>query len=121
MRASKNLEFAQMQGAEKIPPRRICWICKQEIFYATQHNQPLGCRFLRLSGMAITNDLPSVFCWVSQMASSHISSSISWDEMWIFRGSLMQQQGLLDRHGANRHQSAGQQTKQQHAQAVHAD
>ena len=21
-------------------------ICKQEIFYATQHNQPLGCRFL---------------------------------------------------------------------------
>jgi hypothetical protein len=30
-----------------------------------------------LSGMAITNDLPSVFCWVSQMASSHISSLIS--------------------------------------------
>ena len=27
--------------------------------------------------MAITNDLPSVFCWVSQMASSHTSSSIS--------------------------------------------
>jgi hypothetical protein len=27
--------------------------------------------------MAITNDLPSVFCWVSQMASSHISSYIS--------------------------------------------
>src|SRR5450631_2743531 len=27
--------------------------------------------------MAITNDLPSVFCWVSQMASSHISSSTS--------------------------------------------
>src|SRR5450756_1031257 len=26
--------------------------------------------------MAITNDLPSVFCWVSQMASSPISSSI---------------------------------------------
>jgi hypothetical protein len=31
------------------------------------------------SGMAITNDLPSVFCWVSQMASGHFSSSISWD------------------------------------------
>src|SRR5450759_5555790 len=26
--------------------------------------------------MAITNDLPSVFCWVSQMASSPISSFI---------------------------------------------
>lgn len=25
-----------MQGAEKILPRRICLICKQEIFYATQ-------------------------------------------------------------------------------------
>jgi hypothetical protein len=34
--ASKNSEFAQMQGAEKIPPRRICIICKQEIFSATQ-------------------------------------------------------------------------------------
>jgi hypothetical protein len=33
-----------------------------------------------LSRMAITNDLPSVFCWVSQMASSLISSFISWDE-----------------------------------------
>jgi len=32
----KNSEFAQMQGAEKIPPRRIWVICKQEIFYATQ-------------------------------------------------------------------------------------
>src|SRR5450759_1425227 len=74
-----------------------------------------------ISGMAITNDLSSVFCWVSQMASSLISCFISWDEIWIFRGSLMQQQGLLDGHGANRHQSAGQQTKQQHAQAVHAD
>jgi hypothetical protein len=36
MGASKNSEFAQMQGAEKISPRRICFICKQEIFYATQ-------------------------------------------------------------------------------------
>gem|GEM_PF-2525484 len=27
--------------------------------------------------MAITNDLTSVLCWVSQMASSHISSFIS--------------------------------------------
>src|SRR5476649_3008513 len=26
--------------------------------------------------MAITNDLPSVFCWVSQMANNHISSFI---------------------------------------------
>jgi len=32
----KNAEFAQMQGAGKISPRRICFICKQEIFYATQ-------------------------------------------------------------------------------------
>ena len=30
-----------------------------------------------ISGMAITNDLPSVFCWVSQMASSLISCFIS--------------------------------------------
>jgi len=30
--ASKNSEFAQMQGAEKILPRRIWMICKQEIF-----------------------------------------------------------------------------------------
>jgi hypothetical protein len=36
MGTSKNLEFAQMQGAEKILPRRIWGICKQEIFYATQ-------------------------------------------------------------------------------------
>ena len=65
MGASKNSEFAQMphkgtpirygqeqpvrnrqQGVEKISPRRIWVICKQEIFYAMQHNQPLGCRFL---------------------------------------------------------------------------
>jgi len=43
MGASKNSEFAQMQGAEKTSQRRICMICKQEIFPATQHNQPLGC------------------------------------------------------------------------------
>ncbi len=35
MGASKNSEFAQMQGAEKIPPRRIYFICKQGIFTAT--------------------------------------------------------------------------------------
>jgi len=48
MGASKNSEFAQVQGAEvgyagkprsgcsqKILPRSICIICKQEIFYAT--------------------------------------------------------------------------------------
>ena len=65
MGTSKNSEFAQMphkgtpircgqkqpvrnrqQGAEKISPRRIWFICKQEIFYATQHNQRLGCRLL---------------------------------------------------------------------------
>jgi hypothetical protein len=32
MDASKNSEFAQMQGAEKILLRRIGMICKQEIF-----------------------------------------------------------------------------------------
>ena len=36
MGASKNSEFAQMQGAKKISQRRICAICKQEIFSATQ-------------------------------------------------------------------------------------
>jgi len=36
MGASENSEFAQMQGVEKISPRRIWGICKQEIFYATQ-------------------------------------------------------------------------------------
>jgi hypothetical protein len=34
-----------MQGVEKISQRRIWIIRKQEIFSATQHNQPLGCRF----------------------------------------------------------------------------
>jgi hypothetical protein len=34
--ATKNPEFAQMQGDQKISQRRICFICKQEIFYATQ-------------------------------------------------------------------------------------
>jgi hypothetical protein len=34
--ASKNSEFAQMQGVGKISPRRICAICKQEIFSTTQ-------------------------------------------------------------------------------------
>ncbi|MBI5439070.1 MAG: hypothetical protein HY936_09035 [Nitrosomonadales bacterium] len=34
--ASKNSDFAQMQGAGKISQRRICMICKQEIFSATQ-------------------------------------------------------------------------------------
>src|ERR1035437_3508629 len=33
--------------------------------------------FCSHSRMAITNDLTSVLCWVSQMASSHISSSIT--------------------------------------------
>ena len=46
METSKNSEFAQMQGAEKISPRRIWVICKQEIFLATLHNQPLGRRSL---------------------------------------------------------------------------
>ncbi|MDO8465265.1 MAG: hypothetical protein Q7S46_08445 [Gallionella sp.] len=59
METSKNSKFAQMQGAaeglagkprsgcsQKISPRRIWVICKQEIFYATQHNQPLSCRFM---------------------------------------------------------------------------
>jgi hypothetical protein len=32
MGASKNSEFAQMQGAGKISPRRMYSICKQEIF-----------------------------------------------------------------------------------------
>jgi hypothetical protein len=36
MGTSKNSEFAQMQGAEKISPRCIWVICKQEIFFATQ-------------------------------------------------------------------------------------
>ena len=35
MGTSKNSEFAQMQGAEKISPRRIWGTCKQEIFSAT--------------------------------------------------------------------------------------
>ncbi len=30
MGASQNPEFARMQGAEKISPRRICVICEQE-------------------------------------------------------------------------------------------
>jgi hypothetical protein len=33
MGASKNSEFAQMQGAGKILQRSICLICKQEIFF----------------------------------------------------------------------------------------
>ncbi len=33
---SKNSEFAQMQGVEKMSPRCICVICKQEIFSATR-------------------------------------------------------------------------------------
>jgi len=33
MDASKNSEFAQMQGAEKISPRCIWFICKQEILF----------------------------------------------------------------------------------------
>jgi hypothetical protein len=36
MGTSKNSEFAQMQGAGKISPRRMWFICKQEIFSATQ-------------------------------------------------------------------------------------
>ncbi len=36
MGTSKNPEFAQMQGVGKILQRRICLICKQEIFPATQ-------------------------------------------------------------------------------------
>jgi hypothetical protein len=36
MGAFKNSEFAQMQGAEKISQRSIWFICKQEIFFATQ-------------------------------------------------------------------------------------
>jgi hypothetical protein len=36
MGTSKNADFAQMQGAEKISQRSIWMICKQEIFSATQ-------------------------------------------------------------------------------------
>ena len=36
MGVSKNSEFALMQGVEKISPRRIWAICKQDIFFATQ-------------------------------------------------------------------------------------
>jgi hypothetical protein len=36
MGASKNSEFAQRQGAEKISQRSIWLICKQETFSATQ-------------------------------------------------------------------------------------
>jgi hypothetical protein len=36
MGTSKNLEFTQMQGVEKILQRRIWVICQQEIFSATQ-------------------------------------------------------------------------------------
>jgi len=52
MGISKNSEFAQMQGAERILQRRICMICKQEIFcehplrglpaYPTSATQQLG-------------------------------------------------------------------------------
>jgi hypothetical protein len=36
MGASKNSEFAQMQGAEKISQRSLCLIGKQGIFSATR-------------------------------------------------------------------------------------
>ncbi len=36
MGASKNSEFAQMQGAKNILQRSIWLICKREIFSATQ-------------------------------------------------------------------------------------
>jgi hypothetical protein len=36
MGTSKSSEFALMQGVEKISPRSIWTICKQEIFSATQ-------------------------------------------------------------------------------------
>jgi hypothetical protein len=37
-----------MQGVEKISQRHIWLICQQEIFSATQHNQPLGRRYLAI-------------------------------------------------------------------------
>jgi hypothetical protein len=45
MGASKNSEFAQMQGVEKISQRSIWVICKQEKFF---HNAAVGmkCGFL---------------------------------------------------------------------------
>ncbi|TAJ78937.1 MAG: hypothetical protein EPO42_07035 [Gallionellaceae bacterium] len=39
---SKNADFAQMQGAEKISPRRIWMICKQEIFF---RNAAVGMKY----------------------------------------------------------------------------
>jgi hypothetical protein len=36
MGASKNSEFAQMQGAGKIAPRRICFDMLASNFFATQ-------------------------------------------------------------------------------------
>jgi hypothetical protein len=59
MGASKNLEFAQIQGAGKILQRRIYSICKQEIFLQR----------------SITSDLVAVVWQLSLMA----SSLISWD------------------------------------------
>jgi hypothetical protein len=86
--ASKNSEFAQMQGAGKFRSAAYGLYVSKKYFTQLSITSHLVAVFWQPSGMAITNDLPSVFCWVSQMASGHISSSISWDEIWIFRGAL---------------------------------
>ena len=78
-----------MQGAEKIRRAAYVLYVSKKFFPQRSITSHLVAALWQLSGMAITNDLPSVFCWVSQMASSPISNSISWDEMWISRGSLM--------------------------------
>src|ERR1019366_4227302 len=80
-------EPLKIQGSPKCKARKkfrraayVLYVSKK-FFPQRSITSHLVAVFWRLSGMAITNALPSVFCWVSQMASSHISSSISWDEM----------------------------------------
>ena len=56
-----------MQGAEKISQRRICLICKQEIFSATQQ---LG--FMPFSGMKSGFiEVPWGHCW-KQLCSPNV-------------------------------------------------
>jgi hypothetical protein len=85
-------KFASIRYADCLltPLRRAAYglYVSKKFFTQRSITSDLAAVVMQPSRMAITNHLATVFWLPSGMASCFTSSSISWDEMWIFRGSL---------------------------------
>src|SRR5450759_2282722 len=105
----------RLAGTKKFCSAAYVSICKQGVFShrsITSHLVAVNQRLMSpsLGDLAewlckafwrlITNHLATVFWLPSGMANCFTSSSISWDEMWIFRGSLIIPVRIIrDSHG----------------------